>query len=160
MGYYSSSDSSSYDDDDDDNAFSIDDVRQIALGRGYRQCQHEPREGVLDFRRADSDGDSEIVRVWYRTGTVGTYIKHPTQQRTQLFRRDNTQRSQLGEFIFTFVWAISTDVVFCADAIFDNPRVHTGRGYHTRGDRHSPYHRRGDRNTPCPSCGRMHRGTS
>jgi len=141
MGYYSSS-------DDYDDAFSIDEVRQIALGRGYRQCQHEPREGVLDFRRADSDGDSEIVRVWYRTGTVGTYIKHPTQQRTQLFRRDNTQRSQLGEFIFTFVWAISTDVVFCADAIFDNPRVHTGRGYH----------RRGERNTPCPSCGRMHRG--
>ena len=98
MGYYSSSDSSSYDDDDDD-AFSIDDVRQIALGRGYRQCQHEPREGVLDFRRADPDGDSEIVRVWYRTGTVGTYIKHPTQQRTQLFRRDNTQRSQLGELL-------------------------------------------------------------
>ena len=107
MGYYSSS-------DDYDDAFSIDEVRQIALGRGYRQCQHEPREGVLDFRRADSDGDSEIVRVWYRTGTVGTYIKHPTQQRTQLFRRDNTQRSQLGEFIFTFVqaWAIGLTSCF------------------------------------------------
>ena len=138
MGYYSSSDSSSYDYDD---AFSIDDVRQIALGRGYRQCQHEPREGVLDFRRADANGDSEIVRVWYRTGTVGTYIKHPrAQQRTQLFRRDNTQISELHD-------------------IFNNQRVHTGRGYHRRGDQNTPYQRRGDRNTPCPSCGRMHRGT-
>jgi len=123
MGYSSSSSSDDYD------AFSVDDVQCVARDYGYTQCQHEPREGVLDFRRADVDGDSEIVRVWYRTGTVGTYIKHPRQQRTQLFRRDNTQLSQLR-------------------AIFDDPRVHTGRGYH----------KRGDRNTPCPSCGRKHRG--
>lgn len=133
MGYYSSDEY--YSSDDNDDAFNVGDVQCIAREYGYTQCQHERREGVLDFRRADADGDSEIVRVWYRTGTVGTYIKHPTQQRTQLFRRDNTQISQLR-------------------AIFNNPRVHTGRGYHRRGDRKT----HGDRNTPCPSCGRMHRG--
>ena len=78
MGYYSPSDSSYYDDVDDD-AFSVDDVQSDRPSdyADTRQCQHGPREGVLDFRRADADGDSEIVRVWYRTGTVGTYIKHP-----------------------------------------------------------------------------------
>ena len=152
MGYYSSSDSDDYattahvgllyTDSSNNDAFSVYDVQCVARDYGYTQCQHGRGEGVLDFRRADANGDSEIVRVWYRTGTVGTYIKHPrAQQRTQLFRRDNTQISELHD-------------------IFNNPLVHTGCGYHRRGDdRNTPYQRRGDRNTPCPSCGRMHRGT-
>ena len=104
-------------DDDDDDAFSVDDVQRVARDYGYDQRQHERREGVLDFHRRGSESGSsesaEIVRVWYRTGTVGTYLDHPTQQRTQLFRRDVTEISQLCD-------------------IFDNPRVHTGHGYHRR----------------------------
>ena len=58
--------------------FSVSDVRDVARTEGYTQCQHDPHAGVLDFRRATSDdGQSEIVRVFYRTGTVTTHLKHP-----------------------------------------------------------------------------------
>jgi hypothetical protein len=51
------------------------------------------------------------VDVWPTTGTVGTYVDHPSQGKTQLYRRD------MGDSL---------------GAVFDNPRVHTGRGYHSR----------------------------
>lgn len=49
------------------------------------------------------------INYWECTGTVGTCIDHPKQGRTQLFRK-----YVYGEQL---------------EAIFKNPRVHTGKGY-------------------------------
>ena len=51
------------------------------------------------------------INVYWTTGTVGTCLDHPRQGKTQLFRR-NVDLSSLR-------------------AIFQNPRTHTGSGYHT-----------------------------
>ena len=53
------------------------------------------------------------LNFWLSTGTVGSYLEHPRQGKTQLFRRDVT----ISE----------------AEQIFENPRIHSGRRYHTRG---------------------------
>lgn len=54
------------------------------------------------------------LNFWLTTGTVGSYLDHPRQGKTQLFRRD-------------------IDLNYEAEAIFQNPRVpHTGRGYSYR----------------------------
>ena len=52
------------------------------------------------------------VNVYYTTGTVGTCVDHPKQSKTQLFRRNQTLAG--------------------LSDIFNNPRVHTGVGYHRR----------------------------
>ena len=49
------------------------------------------------------------LNFWLTTGTVGSYLEHPRQGKTQLFRRN----VGLAE----------------AEAIFHNPRIHTGKGY-------------------------------
>jgi len=49
------------------------------------------------------------LNFWCTTGTVGSYLEHPRQGKTQLFRRN----VDLQE----------------ARQIFENPRMHTGRGY-------------------------------
>jgi len=61
---------------------SIDNIRRLASKNGYRMCQHDCREGVIAFEKPDDDGYRLLVRVWYRTGTVGTYLKHPRQGKT------------------------------------------------------------------------------
>ena len=55
--------------------------------------------------------DGIHLNFWPSTGTVGSYLDHPRQGKTQLFRR---QISMSG-----------------ASKIFNNPRQHTGKGYHT-----------------------------
>lgn len=51
------------------------------------------------------------INVWFgrRGVTLGTYLKHPKQGRTQLFRR----------------WCDDKTI----EEVFNNPRVHTGKGY-------------------------------
>ena len=67
----------------------LDRVQAMGARFGYNKCQLCRREGVVAFRREADDGDGhELVRVWWRTGTVGTYLKHPYQGKTQLFRRN------------------------------------------------------------------------
>lgn len=60
------------------------------------------------------DGTRARINIWdgKRGITVGTYIYHPTQKRTQLFRR----------------WVSTREL----RQIFQNPRVHTGKGYRYR----------------------------
>ena len=58
-----------------------------ALGErhGYQQVQFDEEEGVVALSRAlEGSSDRELVRVWYRSGTVGSYSKHPTQGKTAL----------------------------------------------------------------------------
>ena len=62
---------------------SIEGIKRLASKNGYRMCQHDAREGVIAFSKLDEDGNKLLVRVWYRTGTVGTYLKHPNNMRRQ-----------------------------------------------------------------------------
>ncbi|KXZ51160.1 hypothetical protein GPECTOR_13g647 [Gonium pectorale] len=49
---------------------------------------------------------------YYTTGTTKTSMDHPKRGSTQLFRRDLSEREY--------------------NAVLDNPRVHTGKGYYTK----------------------------
>ena len=53
------------------------------------------------------------VNIYYSKGTVGTSINHPQHGRTQFFRRGIYTAGQLKD-------------------IFQNPRVHTGKGYYMK----------------------------
>ena len=122
--------------------FDVDDVRAIAYRCGYTQCQADYYEGKLGFRRVRDI--PELVEIWYNTGTVATKLKHPRHKSpTQLFRREVFDLDDLEE-------------------IFDNPRVHTGRGYqrtHNDPSRSSnPNSNRAPRDTVCPGCSRTYRG--
>ena len=54
----------------------------------------------------------ERLNVFDTTGTVATTVDHPRQGRNQMFRKDNTPED-IAKY-------------------FENPRVHTDRGYHSR----------------------------
>lgn len=56
--------------------------------------------------------DGIRLNFWLSTGTVGSYLDHPRQGKTQLFRRQVSMSD--------------------ASDIFRNPRQHTGKGYHTK----------------------------
>ena len=102
------------DDDDDEMAlqqnwvFSPDQVRAIAAEHEYPEISHNTTSRVISFRH-----DTTRINVYYTTGTVGTCLNHPTKGKTQLFRRNIVTLEQL-------------------EAIFRNPRKHTGQGYYTR----------------------------
>ena len=71
----------------------------------YREVSINARSRLVSFCRGDVR-----INVYYTTGTVGTCLKHPYHAiGTQLFRRNVT----------------ATELA----AIFENPRVHTGKGY-------------------------------
>jgi hypothetical protein len=63
---------------------------------------HQP--DMASYRR-----DGQRINFYLTTGTVGTCLDHPTQNKTQLFRR-------------------GIDIEEAA-VLLDNPREHTGRGY-------------------------------
>ena len=52
------------------------------------------------------------LTIWLNTGTCGSFLSHPVQGKTQLFRKRN------GEYDL--------------EDIFKNPRKHTDSGYHTK----------------------------
>jgi hypothetical protein len=84
-------------------------VRGIAVSvDGLTEIAFTPTSRLISFR--SSDGTR--INVYYTTRTVGTAMDHPTQGKTQLFRRNCTPCELLD--------------------IFKNPRVHTGRGYQRR----------------------------
>jgi hypothetical protein len=92
----------------------IEDVRSLAASHGYKEIQHNAASRVVSFH--DDVRDTK-VNVYYTTGTVGTCVNHPTQGKTQLFRR-----------------GVHTDENL--STIFHNPRVHTNSGYKLR--KHMP----------------------
>jgi hypothetical protein len=149
--YYSSCDDyyNNYDSDSSgggrrDDEMSIETIRRFASKTGYRMCQHDRREGVVAFEKPDDeDGNRLLVRVWYRTGTVGTYLKHPRQGKTQMFRRDvGNDNGLLGN-------------------IFANPRIHTNLGYQTKPNApNATPSAASARTVPCPACGRLYKSAS
>ena len=82
-------------------------VTKTALENGYMQASGDIGTKMISFTKDDCR-----LNFWLSTGTIGSYLSHPKQRRTQLFRRDVDQKGAL-------------------EIILD-PRVHTGKGYKTR----------------------------
>lgn len=71
------------------------------------------RQRYKQMRHGGGDGDEMVVvDCWPTTGVIGSYLKHPKQGKTQLFRKE------------------------CSDEevakVFVDPRSHTGKGYQRR----------------------------
>ena len=170
-GYYDSdSDSSSdYYEDYNPDALDLDRVQAMGATFGYNQTELKRGEGVVAFRRASPSGDGhELVRVWWRTGLVRTYLKHPTQGKTQV-----SSRSRCRSLFFSSLLGIGLTSLSCFSFrkrptqlfrrdvdnfgllgdLFNNPRRHTGRGYHSNSS-NGHYERTEARPLQCPACGR------
>mmetsp|Transcript_18705 Transcript_18705/g.45154 ORF Transcript_18705/g.45154 Transcript_18705/m.45154 type:complete len:249 (+) Transcript_18705:109-855(+) len=62
----------------------------------------------------DQQQEFVVLDLWPTTGTVGSYLRHPKQnKKTQLFRKECTDEGLLEQ-------------------IFQDPRTHTDKGYHRR----------------------------
>ncbi|GAX19830.1 hypothetical protein FisN_11Lh301 [Fistulifera solaris] len=89
----------------DDWVFTPDQVREIAAQHDYQEISLNVTSRVISFRQ-----QTTRINVYYTTGTVSTCLNHPVKGKTQLFRRN----------------IVTTELL---DALFDNPRKHTGEGY-------------------------------
>ena len=90
----------------------------IARGdsHGWTHYKTQPHQGQLVILRKDypNGGVKKMqLNIWCTTGTVGSYLWHPKQGKTQLFRREISTWTEL-------------------DAILQNPRVHTDKGFKTK----------------------------
>ena len=119
--------------------FEPNEVIQQAVRQGWRYTRYEHGQGQLVFLERSIGGDLFMLHVWCTTGTVGSYLDHPHQGHTQLYRR-NVDWSGLRQ-------------------IMNNPRVHTGAGYHERAEldrRQAAPQPPRQRTVPCPGCGKLH----
>lgn len=96
----------------------IDKVIEKAEEAGWDHYTTQLQQGgLVIFHRSDpsgNNGEIQKLNVWCTTGTVGSYLKHPNRkQPTQLFRREVDTWNGLND-------------------IFENPRVHTDKGYSRR----------------------------
>ena len=81
--------------------------------RGWNKIYDVPSQPPM----ASYKKDGIRLNFWLSTGTVGSYLDHPRQGKTQLFRRQISMSE--------------------ASDIFSNPRQHTGKGYHTKNKQHN-----------------------
>lgn len=87
----------------------IEQITLLARGYGWQQIAHDYGTNMLSFKRK-----GERINVWYSKMTVSTAIKHPIKGFTQLYRK-----------------RVSTGLL---EAIFNDPRVHTRKGYMRKGE--------------------------
>ena len=107
-------------------------VIQQGERQGWDYTGYQAGQGQLVFLERRVKGSLYSLHVWCTTGTVGSYLDHPHQGKTQLYRR-NADMSGLRQ-------------------ILQNPRVHTGDGYHQRPQP--------ERTVACPGCGRKYASRS
>ena len=120
---------------------------------GWTYVDYQWSQGELVILEKSDGNDRMKLNVWCTTGTVGSFLKHPRQGKTQLFRRD------------CHTW----DDLY---AVFANPRTHGLGGYHERRELdervQTPVKRarteaceqtasKVARTVPCLACGRMYR---
>ena len=89
-------------------------IKNIAGRNGYIQRREEASNTL--FFKSDNlvppdGGYPTLINVFYTTGGIMTKLSHPTRGYNQLWRSD------------------AYDSVDSLDAIFANPRLHTGQGY-------------------------------
>lgn len=92
--------------------FDLERLREVATANDWVELNHNEISRVLCFRK-----NTNRINVYYTTRTVGTCLNHPKRGKSQLFRRNVTWEDM--------------------ELIFENPRVHTGHGYYTKGSRKS-----------------------
>ncbi len=83
---------------------------KIGLRNGYVVEQEQPANKLLILTKNHGALGPVQINVYYTTHTIGTSFKHPTKGRTQLFRRN------------------VSDKMF--EAILVNPRAHTEKGHY------------------------------
>lgn len=88
-------------------------IRDMAQELGWRELDFQANISLIRFYRANVTV-REYLNIYFTRMTVGTCIEHPKKGRTQLFRRHVNPAMMR--------------------AIMQNPRVHTGEGYYTRGN--------------------------
>ena len=98
-----------------------------------RYYSPNPVKPLSCVKPLSQNGDQMQLNIWCTTGTVGSYLNHPRQGKTQLFRRNISGLNDLRDILL-------------------NPRVHTGEGYHRRQQAQPSA-----RTVPCPGCGRMYK---
>lgn len=82
-------------------------IRMLADRHKWLEIAFMTNNRTISFRKG-----KDRINVYYSTMTVGTCLAHPKQGKTQLFRK----KVQFDEL----------------DKIFENPRTHTGKGYHRK----------------------------
>ncbi|KAG8462501.1 hypothetical protein KFE25_010326 [Diacronema lutheri] len=106
-----------------------DDVAELAGQYGWEETAFDRSQGSLMFLERHVGGKRFMLHVWCSSGTVGSYLDHPRQGKTQLYRR-NVDMDGLAE-------------------ICRNPRVHTDGGYQ----------RRPEGDEECPGCRKLYTST-
>lgn len=90
---------------------------QLAAKHGWSKVKittDNSRAQRQRYQRARDNGDSDVLDCWPTTLVVGSFLRHPRQGKTQLFRKE----CSLSEL----------------EQIFINPRSHTGKGYQQQSD--------------------------
>ena len=82
----------------------LEQVSLLARVYGWYRVKTSPFSGLISFKRK-----GVRLNIWYEKMTVGTCLEHPKLGATQLFRRNVSMR--------------------LLEEIFNNPRIHTGKGY-------------------------------
>lgn len=89
-------------------------LREIASEYGWYLAQVDELTYMIGFKRHDDP--YARINVYITKMTFVTQIRHPKRGKGQLFRRHIHDEADIR-------------------AIFENPRVHTGVGYHYRRER-------------------------
>lgn len=86
-------------------------VKMVKMGKdnGWKPIDWQGNLGMLSMWK-----DDMRLNIYTTTMTVGTCLNHPKKGKTQLFRK-NVSMDELEE-------------------IYKNPRVHTNKGYHKKGN--------------------------
>ena len=90
-------------------------IKMIALEYNYEERRDEA-SSTLFFKDTSTAHNPTLINVFYTTGGVMTKLSHPRSGYNQLWR------------------ANAYDCVTSLAAIFENPRVHTGKGYRHAGN--------------------------
>jgi len=91
-------------------------VRALASKYEYKEIELKEKEAayMLSFLHRNRPNCGEVrISVYFTTGTVITSLDHPQAGKTELFRKNGPDYELL-------------------DRIFENPRVHTDKGYRER----------------------------
>lgn len=86
-------------------------IRKKAEKYGWHEIKWEDNTRMISFAK-EIDGYNARINVYTTKMTVGTCINHPKRGKTQLFRKHVTPEEMVK--------------------IFENPRVHTRKGYYEK----------------------------
>lgn len=87
-------------------------IKSMAKSNGWAFHDYQTNIGMISFVKVIK-GDTARINIYITKMTVATCINHPRKGKTQLFRR-HVDKKLMGR-------------------IFENPRVHTHKGYREKG---------------------------